>query len=93
LLTTSFETFKDLIESSGFYGLRLLPLRDERGSPQADSRVNGADWDEGAEAVRRYVVTWPAAGFEVRQQYVVLQTINEEFLPQVPANTAGLRSS
>ena len=76
LLTNSFETFKDLIESSGFYGLRLLAMRDERGNPQADCRVNGTDWDKGAEALRRYVATWPAAGFEMRKQYVVLQTIN-----------------
>lgn len=93
LLTNSFETFRDLIESSGFYGLRLLAMRDERGSPQADCRVNGTDWDKGAEALRRYVATWPAAGFEMRKQYVVLQTINKELLPMVPAVTGGLHST
>jgi hypothetical protein len=84
LLTNSFETFRDLIESSGFYGLRLLAMRDERGNPQADCRVNGTDWDKGAEALRTYVATWPAAGFEMRKQYVVLQTINKDLLPPCP---------
>lgn len=81
LLTQSFESFRDLIESSGFYGLRLLAMRDEQGEPKADCRVNGIDWDQGAEALRRYVATWPGAGFEMRKQYVVLQTIKNEGLP------------
>ena len=77
LLTNSFEAFRNLIESSSFYGLRLLALRDENGNPQADCRVNGIDWDAGADALRSYVATWPAAGFESRKQYVVLQTIDK----------------
>ena len=77
-LTHSFEAFRELFEDSGFYGLRLLAIRDENGNPQADCRVNGTDWDKGAEALRRYVATWPAAGFEMRKQYVVLQTIDKD---------------
>jgi hypothetical protein len=81
LLTNSFEAFRNLIESSGFYGLRLLAMRDENGNPQADCRVNGTDWDVGAAALRTYVATWPAAGFELRKQYVVLQTIDKDSSP------------
>jgi hypothetical protein len=50
-------------------------MRDANGDPQADCRVNGDDWDKGTEALRKYVGTWPAAGFEMRKQYVVVQTI------------------
>jgi hypothetical protein len=78
LLTNSFEAFRELIEASGFYGLRLFAARDEKGVPQADCRVNGNDWEKGAEALRKYVTTWPAAGFEFRKQYVVLHSVEKE---------------
>lgn len=75
LLTKSFEVFKELLESDSFYGLRLFAMRNQSGKSQADCRVNGDDWEKGAEALRKYVGTWPAAGLEFRKQYVVLQTI------------------
>jgi hypothetical protein len=78
LLTKSFDTFKELIEGRGFYGLRLFAARDTKGVPQADCRVNGDDWEKGAEALRKYVATWPEAGYEFRKQYVVLQTVERE---------------
>jgi hypothetical protein len=78
LLTNSFDAFKELIEDSGFYSLRLYALRDENGLPMADCRVNGNDWEKGAEALRKYVTTGPEAGFESRTQYVVLQTVEKE---------------
>lgn len=78
LFTKSYETFKELIEDSGFYGLRLFASRDQQGLPLADCRVNGDNWEKGAEALRRYVTTWPLAGFEFRKQYVVVHTIEKE---------------
>jgi len=75
LLTNSFDVFKELLESDRFYGLRLFAMRNQSGNPQADCRVNGDDWEKGAEALRKYVGTWPTAGLEFRKQYVVLQTI------------------
>ncbi len=78
LLTSSFEAFKELIEGPGFYGLRLFTARDGKGAPQADCRVNGDDWEKGAEALRRYAATWPEAGYEFRKQYVVLHTIERQ---------------
>lgn len=76
LITRSFETFKELIEMDGFYGLRLFAARAPDGFPQADCRVNGEDWQRGAEALRNYVKTWPDAGYEFRKQYVVLHTVD-----------------
>ena len=78
LLTNSFEAFKELIESTRFYGLRLFAARDGNGVPQADCRVNGKDWEKGAEALRRYVTTWPGTGYEFRNQYVVLHSVEKE---------------
>jgi len=78
LLTSSFEAFKELVESTRFYGLRLYAMRNQSGNPQADCRVNGNDWEKGAEALRTYVGTWPKAGVEFRKQYVVLQTIDDQ---------------
>ena len=78
LLTNSFEAFRELIEDRRFYGIRLFAMRDPNGHAQADCRVNGIDWDKGTEALRKYVGTWPAAGFEMRKQYVVVQTMLKE---------------
>jgi hypothetical protein len=78
LLTRSFETFVELVEDRGFYGLLLFAARDVKGVPQADCRVNGNDWDAGAEALRKYVTTWPEAGYEIRKQFVVLHTLEKD---------------
>jgi hypothetical protein len=75
LLTRSFEAFKDLLEGDGTYCLRLLALRDPAGEPGADCRLNGDDHDKGAEALRRYVKTWPGRAFEMRKQYVVMHSL------------------
>jgi hypothetical protein len=78
LLTNSFEAFRDLIERDGFYCLRLFAARTTEGTPEADCRVNGEDWEKGAQALREYARTWPAAGYEFRKQYVVLQSIEKD---------------
>jgi Family of unknown function (DUF6348) len=81
LLTRSFQAFRELVEDDGFYGLRLYAMRDAEGAPQADCRVNGDDWEKGAQALRDYVRTWPDAGFEFRKQYVVLHSVAKESSP------------
>jgi len=75
LLTRSFEAFRELVVGDAVYGLRLYAMRDAEGTPQADCRVNGDDWEKGAQALRDYVKTWPDAGFEFRKQYVVLHSV------------------
>jgi hypothetical protein len=77
LLTNSFEAFKQLMQGDSFCGLRLFAARDKEGTAQADCRVNGDDWEPGAQALREYVKTWPDAGYEFRKQYVVLQSVDE----------------
>jgi len=73
LLINTFEAFRPLVEGDGFFGIRLVALRNESGTPQADCRVNGEDWEAGAQALRDYVNRWPQLGYELRKQYVVLQ--------------------
>jgi hypothetical protein len=77
LLTNTFEAFRPFAEADGFFGIRLVAVRDETGSPQADCRVNGDDWEAGAQALRDYVNRWPQSGYELRKQYVVLQNLPE----------------
>lgn len=77
LLTHTFQAFQEFIEGDGFYCLRLYAALEPDGTPQADCRVNGEDWEKGAEALREYARTWPEAGYEFRKQYVVLQSIEE----------------
>ena len=78
LLTNSWPAFRELIEGKEFYGVRLFAARDQTGAPQAECRVNGNDWEKGAQALRKYVETWPQQGFQFRKQYVVLQTVENE---------------
>ena len=80
--TRTYEAFKSLIESDGFYAIRFYGARDNTGEPQADCRVNGEDWEEGARAIREYVGTWPDAGLEFRKQTVILQTIPNRPSPE-----------
>lgn len=75
LLTRSFEAFKDFIEGDGFYGVRLFAAREPDGTPQADCRINGDDYEPGMAALRHYATTWAAAGYEFRKQYIVLQSV------------------
>lgn len=77
LLTNSFQAFEELIELDGFYGLRLYAARIPEEDAQADCRVNGDDWEPGAEALRQYARLWPEAGFEFRKQYVVLHSLKD----------------
>lgn len=78
MLTNSWEAFREFIEDGNFYGVRLFAARDQNGVPQADCRVNGNDWEKGAEALRKYVDTWPQTGFQFRKQYVVLHSVETE---------------
>jgi len=75
-LTNTYEAFRPLVEAEGFYGIRLFAARNEDGSAQADCRVNGQDWKSGEHALRNYVDSWPQAGFELRKQYVIVQTLS-----------------
>lgn len=77
LFTRTMLAFRPWLESEGLYGLRLVAIRDAEGRPQADCRINGADWEDGAQALREYALTWPLAGYEMRKQYVVLHTVEE----------------
>jgi hypothetical protein len=76
LLTRTFPAHKQFFEGDGFFGLRFFAARNQNGEPQADCRVNGEDWEPGAEALREYVRTWPGTGYEFRKQYVILQTVD-----------------
>ena len=75
LLTNTQAAFAPLIRSDDFFGIRLLAIRNDDGSAQADCRINGEDFRAGQQALCDYVQTWPQAGYEFRKQYVVLQTL------------------
>jgi hypothetical protein len=64
---------EEKISDGGFYGIRLFAMRGSEGESEADCRVNGLDWEEGKQALVKYVNTWPDLGVEFRKQYIVLQ--------------------
>lgn len=74
LFTQSMEVMKPKIFDGLFYGIRLFAMRDHDGTPGADCRVNGQDWEPGKSALIEYVKSWPNRGVEFRKQYVVIQT-------------------
>jgi hypothetical protein len=71
--TRTMPTFERFFKGDGFYAIRFFGMRDEHGQVQADCRVNGDEFEEGKEAIRKYVGTWPDNGVEFRKQYVVFQ--------------------
>jgi len=73
LFVNSFEAFKGLVESSQFAAIRLFATRGDDGAVQADCRMNGEDFPDGASALMRYASSWPGLGFEARKQYVIVQ--------------------
>ena len=75
-LTRSHEAFEDQIQSQDYLAIRCFAARDTEGATQADCRINGEDYDQGMDALRQYVATWPGSGYEFRKQYVVLQTVS-----------------
>ncbi len=72
LFTRSFLAFKDMVEDDAFHGIRIYAARGADGAPEADCRVDGNDWEPGAQALREFVQTWEGTGFEFRKQYVVV---------------------
>lgn len=86
LLTRTLLAFKDQLEDDDFHGIRLFATRNADGSPAADCRVDGQDWEPGAEALRQYVKTWPGTGFEFRKQYVILQNCEKPAVPDASPN-------
>lgn len=70
-LTESMDTFKPFIESSDFVGIRMFATNAD-GEVEADCRVNGNEFPEGAKALADYARTWTGKGFEARKQYVIL---------------------
>lgn len=74
LFTQSWEAFRSLVEGHDVAALRLLAMRGADGSLAADCRVNGEDFQVGADALREYASSWPGEGFEMRKQYVLVHT-------------------
>jgi hypothetical protein len=73
-LTRNFEAFRAQLEGDEYFGIRFYAARDQDGTPGADCRINGEDYEPGMVALRSYVSTWPGSGFEFRKQYVFVYT-------------------
>src|SRR5690349_5812847 len=74
LFTSSFRAFEKVLKDRDFHGVRMFVLRNADGHIQADCRVNGIEWPEGAAALLQYAKDWPDRGTEYRKQYFVIQT-------------------
>jgi hypothetical protein len=74
LFTSSFRAFESLLKDREFHGIRMFVLREANGNVEADCRVDGIDWPEGAAALVSYAKDWPDRGLEYRKQYLCIQT-------------------
>ena len=72
LVTNNFEALSQYINGTGVHGIRLFALRDQNGKAAADCRVDGLDYDDGAQSLAGYAGTWPDCGYEFRKQYVLV---------------------
>lgn len=77
LFTNTIDTFREHLAGDDTFVLRLFVLRSDEGEVAADCRVNGLDFEEGAEALRAYGATWPGEGFELRKQLVIIQAVGD----------------
>jgi len=73
LITDSGKALMSEIFSNGTRGLRFFAMRNESGEVSADCRINGEDFEPGAEALKAYAATWPQRGFETRKQYALIE--------------------
>lgn len=74
LFTSSYRAFEKIMKDRDFHAIRMFVTRDADGHIQADCRVNGIDWPEGAVALASYAKDWPDRGVEYRKQYICVQT-------------------
>ncbi|QIL74276.1 hypothetical protein G7048_27820 (plasmid) [Diaphorobacter sp. HDW4B] len=72
LFTNTIKAFEPQLHAKETFGVRLFASRGADGEVMADCRVNGEDWEAGAEALREYVRSWPECGYEYRKQYVLI---------------------
>jgi hypothetical protein len=75
-LTRSSHAFRELVTGEETVAIRFFGMRMADGSPGADCRVNGTDYEAGKEALCAYVGTWPGKGVEFRKQYVVIHNFD-----------------
>lgn len=77
LFTQNYDAFQSLLEGTALHGIRFFAMRDAEGQVAADCRVDGLDWEPGKQALKEYVATWPARGFEFRKQFGLIQTLRK----------------
>ncbi len=72
--THAIKALQPKLREREFFAIRLFAVRPAPGELTADCRVNGVEWEEGKPALLAYAATWPDRGFELRKQYIALQT-------------------
>ena len=73
-----FEALQPVLMDDAPHGVRLFAIRNADGSVEADCRIDGEDFPEGAEALREYAAGWPGSGAEFRKQYLVVRTLGDD---------------
>lgn len=63
------------LSPAGCSGIGLVAVRDAEGALAAECRINGERFEPGVARLLAYAQSWPARGFEYRQQYVVIRPL------------------
>ena len=77
--TRTIESFSKQINNTGKnYAIRLFALKDPNGDLKADCRINGEEYPEAEENLKKYAETWKKSDImKFRKQYVIITDVKE----------------
>ena len=75
LFTNSMEAFDDQIkDTEKNYAIRLFAMKDANGKIKADCRINGEEYPQAEEYLKKYASTWKDCDIiKFRKQYVIIR--------------------
>ena len=75
LFTNSMEAFDDQIkDTEKNYAIRLFAMKDANGEIKADCRINGEEYPQAEEYLKKYASTWKDCDIiKFRKQYVIIR--------------------
>ena len=75
LFTNSMEAFDDQIkDTEKNYAIRLFAMKDANGEIKADCRINGEEYPQAEEYLKKYASTWKDCDIvKFRKQYIIIR--------------------
>lgn len=79
LFTNSMEAFvKQIKDTNQNYAIRLFAMKDPNGEVDADCRINGEEYPQAEEYLKKYAKTWKDCDIiKMRKQYVIIKNVED----------------